>query len=57
MSKSFEIPDVRDLIVTVTLPKMLIFRLKVALLLMRLASLVGGYQFVVEEDEEVCSQK
>jgi hypothetical protein len=54
MSKSFEIPDLQDLIVTVTLPKMLIFRLKVALLLMRLASLVGGYQFVVEEDEEVC---
>jgi hypothetical protein len=40
--------------VTVSLPKVLVFRLKLAFWIMKFASIIGGFHFVVEEDEEVC---
>ena len=46
--------DMSDLTMTVALPKVLVFRLKLAFYIMNFASIVGGFHFVVEEDEEVC---
>ena len=46
--------DMSAVTITVSLPKILVFRLKLSLYIMKFASIVGGFHFVVEEDEEVC---
>jgi hypothetical protein len=46
--------DMSAVTITISLPKILVFRLKLAFYIMKFASIVGGFHFVVEEDEEVC---
>jgi hypothetical protein len=41
--------DMSGITVTVELSRTLVFRMKLALLLMRLAARVGGFSFVVDE--------
>jgi hypothetical protein len=43
--------DMSAVTITTSLPKILVFRLKLAFYIMKFASIVGGFHFVVEEDE------